>query len=124
MSSMITLTARSFADRFGCLIGGPAFAVAVGLPVVPQLGIRGGISFGLAALGWFFFGRLLVTASCVLPLAKLSSLTVARFVCSALVDGLAVYAVWHIDVRCLWGAAVGIVLSEAVFWWWSRVQAA
>ena len=41
----------------------PAFLAAASLPVVHVLGIRDAVFFGLAALAWLMFGRLIVFGS-------------------------------------------------------------
>jgi hypothetical protein len=114
---------RPFLNRFGWLIFFPTFITAASLPLLPALGIRGALAFALLALGWLVYGRLLVFACFAFIVTELSSVLVSRVFCSALVDGAAVYVICRIDVHLLWGAAVAIVLSEAVVWWVEKAAA-
>jgi len=95
----------------------PAFIASASLPVVHVLGIRGALSFGLAALAWLIFGRLLVFGALGYVIAKVTSAILSRVFLSALVDSIAMYAAYRLDVRCVWGALMAIVFAEVFFWW-------
>src|SRR5258708_7967803 len=95
----------------------PAFLAAASLPVIRVLGIRNAVFFGVAALAWLMFGGLIVFGGFGYAIARVTSAHVSRVVLSALVDGIAVYAVYHLDVRCVWGALTAIVFAEVFLWW-------
>ena len=101
----------------------PAFIAAASLPVVHVLGIRDAVFFGLAALAWLMFGRLIVFGVLGYAITRMTSAHVSRVMLSALVDGIAVYAAYRLDVRCIWGALAAIVFAE-VFLWWPESQTA
>lgn len=101
----------------------PAFLAAAALPVIHVLGIRDAVFFGLAELAWLMFGRLIVFGVLGYAITKVTSAHVSRVVLSALVDSIAVYAAYRLDVRCIWGALTAIVFAE-VFLWWPEGRAA
>ena len=114
---------RSLFTRFGWLFFYPAFFAVASLPVVHVLGGREAVGFGAAALAWLIFGRLIVFAAYAFPLSKATSPLVSRLVLGAIVDGVAVYAVYRYDVRCIWGVLAAIAFAEVFFWWPDRQTA-
>src|SRR5947199_126707 len=82
----------------------PALLAAASLPVIHVLGIRDAFLFGLAAPAWLMFGRLIVYGVLGYAFTKITSALVARVVLSVIVDGIAIYAAYRLDVRCVWGA--------------------
>jgi hypothetical protein len=107
---------RSFIGRFAWVLFYPAFFAAAALPVVRVLGVREAVGFAAAALAWLIFGRLIVFAVYAFPIAKVTSPVVSRLILSVVVDGIAIYAVYRYDVRCMWGALAAIAVAEILFW--------
>jgi hypothetical protein len=98
----------------------PALFAAASLPVIHVLGMRDAFLFGLAALGWLMFGRLIVYGVLGYAITKISSALVARVVLSVIVDGIAIYAAYRLDVRCVWGALAAIAFTDVFLWWPER----
>jgi hypothetical protein len=110
-------TTSSWFRSFLAVMFYPAFLSAASLPVLHVLGMRNAVVFGLEALAWLMFGRLIVFGVFGYAIAKVTSAHVSRVVLSALVDGIAVYAAYRLDVRCVWGALTAIVFAEVFLWW-------
>lgn len=93
----------------------PMVGAAAAVPSIRILGRSGAIAFGLAAIAWLLFGRLLVFAYFGYLLGHVVSPRTAVLLLAALVDVIAIAGALTIDRGLFWSAAAAIAAAE-MFW--------